>query len=208
MISPNPIPRIAGALLILACLFIAPAIRAATNSVSFDLGNFGADAAAYKQVRIAPSRVTFPRAEGPVVRGIDYGFRTTDALGRFTNDMVTGTYDITFTNRFLATTFQITVPDTNYSGVLTAAELTTSGTNSPSNLAAYSQAAANAIFQRTLQLSTNGTKLASGFTNINFTTGVTGYVSGATAFLGVTASGSGSSAPSFDSTAGSGFDSQ
>jgi hypothetical protein len=129
-----------------AFLLIAVTAHAATNQVSFDLGIFSAESVAYKQVRIAPSRSSFPRAEGTRVVGVDYGFRTTDANGLFTNAMVTGTYDITFTNRFLATTFQITVPSTNYSGILTAAELTTTGTNSPSNLAAYSQAAANARF--------------------------------------------------------------
>jgi hypothetical protein len=127
-------------------LLFAITASAATNQVSFDLGNYSSESVAYKQVRIAPSRSSFPRAEGSQVVGVDYGFKTTDANGKFTNAMVTGTYDITFTNRFLATTFQITVPSTNYSGVLTAAELTTSGTNSPSNLAAYSQAAANARF--------------------------------------------------------------
>jgi hypothetical protein len=138
-----------------AFLLIAVTAHAATNQVSFDLGIFSAESVAYKQVRIAPSRSSFPRAEGTRVVGVDYGFRTTDANGLFTNAMVTGTYDITFTNRFLASTFQITVPSTNYSGILTAAELTTTGTNSPSNLAAYSQAAADARFIRGVAQGTN-----------------------------------------------------
>jgi hypothetical protein len=138
-----------------AFLLIAVTAHAATNQVSFDLGIFSAESVAYKQVRIAPSRSSFPRAEGTRVVGVDYGFRTTDANGLFTNAMVTGTYDITFTNRFLASTFQITVPSTNYSGILTAAELTTTGTNSPSNLAAYSQAAADARFIRGIAKGTN-----------------------------------------------------
>jgi|GEM_PF-6514298 len=140
-------PRIVGALCFtFACLLIAPAVRAATNTIIFDLGNFGADAVAYKQVRIAPSLSSFPRVEGDTVRGIDYGYKLTDANGRLTNLMVTGTYDITFTNRFRATTFQITVPSTNSTDPLLAAVLTTSGTNLPSNLVAYSQAAANLLF--------------------------------------------------------------
>lgn len=186
----KPTPRIVGALcLLFACLLIAPAVRAATNTIIFDLGNFGADAVSYKQVRIAPSRSSFPRVEGQTVRGIDYGFKLTDANGRLTNQMVTGTYDITFTNRFLATTFQITAPETNSIDALYASDLTTAGTNLPSNLVAYSQSAANSLFLRAFQISTNGVKVGSGFTNVDFTTGVTGYVSGSTIRLGVTATG-------------------
>lgn len=133
-------------LLAFALLAFAVSLPAATNTVYFDLGIYTSSGVAYKQVRIAPSKTSFPRAEGNQVTGIDYGFLTTDATGKATNVMVSGTYDITFTNRFLATTFQITVPSTNASGILSAAELTTSGTNSPSNLAAYSITASDARY--------------------------------------------------------------
>lgn len=194
-------PRPTGAPLLCvlcACLLIAPAVRAATNNIIFDLGNFGADSVAFKQVKIAPALESFPRVEGVTVYGIDYGFKQTDANGRLTNSMVSGSYKITFTNRFLATTFQITVPSTNASGYLYASELTTSGTNLPSNLVAYSQTAADGLFAKrtnALQsISTNGVPMfTGGVTNVDFTTGVTGYVSGATVHLGVTATSGGGS---------------
>ncbi len=170
-------PRIVGAFLLLTlALCFAPTVRAATNTVIFDLGNFGADAVAYKQVKIAPSDSSFPRVEGVTVRGRDYGVKLTDANGRLTNDMVTGTYTITFTNRFLATSFQITVPSTNSSSALYASELTTSGTNLPSNLVGYSQTAADGMFaKRTnspLYWQTSAVNVATfGITNINFIPG-------------------------------------
>lgn len=144
------VPRAASVILwcavlgiILLCSCIA---RAATNSVRFDLGSYGATSVAYKPVRIKPSDSSFPRVEGVTVIGRDYGYKITDASGVFTQSMVSGTYSITFTQQFSPTTFEITVPSTNYSGVLNASELTTSGTNAPGNLAAYSQTAANARF--------------------------------------------------------------
>lgn len=189
-------PRPTGAILLCLCalLFMAPAGRAVTNTVIFDLGNFGADAVSYKQVRIAPvSPASFPRVEGVTVIGRDYGYKQTDANGRLTNAMVSGTYDITFTNRFLATTFQITVPTTNASGALLASELTTSGTNLPGNLVAYSQSAADGLFAKRTNalssISTNSVAMyTNGVTNVNWTTGVTGYVANGTAHLGVSVS--------------------
>lgn len=142
------IPRIVGALCFaFSCLLVAPTVRAATNTIIFDLANFGADAVAFKQVRIEPvTPASFPRVEGDTVIGADYGFKVTDSGGRLTNSMVTGTYKITFTNRFRATTFEITVPSTNASAALYAAALTTSGTNAPGNLVAYSQVVADLRF--------------------------------------------------------------
>lgn len=125
--------------------------RADTPTVFFNLGDFTTAPIAYKQVRIAPAPSSFPRVEGSQVIGRDLIFKSTDASGQFyITNMVPGDYDVTFTNRFLPTTFRITV--TNYSGVLNAVDLTSAGTNSPSNLAAYSQSAANARFV----LKTNG----------------------------------------------------
>lgn len=178
-----------------AAVLLVASLRtfAATNSVRFNLGAFGATAVAYKPVRIKPTDASFPRVEGTTVIGRDYGYKITDSSGVFTQSMVSGTYSITFTQQFSPTTFEITVPSTNFVGVLNASELTTSGTNLPSNLAAYSQTAADAMFAKRTNahqgLQTGGVAIATaGITNINWTTGVTGYLSGATAHIGVNVS--------------------
>jgi hypothetical protein len=129
-------------LLLAAGVLIA---RADTPTVFFNLGDFTTAPIAYKQVRVAPAPSSFPRVEGSQVIGRDLIFKVTDASGQFyITNMVPGDYDVTFTNRFLPTTFRITVVSTT--GVVNAYSLTSAGTNSPSNLAAYSQSAANARF--------------------------------------------------------------
>jgi hypothetical protein len=184
-------PRALVGIAVLAAVSLPTGALAVTNSVSFDLANYGATSVSRKLVRIEPTTDTFPRADGNTVIGRDYGFVRTDANGKFTNSMVTGTYKITFTNNFVASVFQITVPDTNFSGILTAAELTSTGTNLPSNLAGYSQTAANSMFAKRTNafqiMLTNSVAMHTnrGFTNIDWVSGVTGFVSGATIKLGV-----------------------
>lgn len=177
--TKHQLPRIAVAiqLLFIACL---PA-GAATNTVVFNLGDFTTQPVAFKQVRIAPAASSFPRVEGSQVVGRDPIFYFTLADGKFTNVMATGDYDVTFTNRFVPTTFRITLPSTNYAGILTAWELTSAGTNAPGNLSAYSQVAADARFVlRSFGSSTNQT-----LQNTNQMTNAVGWVWTATSTNGM-----------------------
>lgn len=199
--------RYAPALLAVALLWLLPvSLHAATNAVAFNLGAFGADAAAYRQVRIKPSTTSFPRVENGMVVGVDFGFRSTDASGTFTQMLVSGTYDIVFTNRFIATTFQITVPTTNCACVLNASDLTSVGTNLPSNLTAYSQAAADVLFAKrtnsAIRYQTGGvTMAAAGVTNVNFTIGITGNFAGGSLNLGASSAGNANALTNNQSTA-------
>lgn len=164
-------------------LFILCALPAgaATNTVVFNLGDFTTQPVAFKQVKVAPAASSFPRVEGSQIVGRDPIFYFAHADGKFTNVMATGDYDVTFTNRFLPTTFRITLPDTNCACLLNAWELTSAGTNSPSNLNADSQAAAlNKFALRTnaiTKISTNFVALTnglnSGITNLNFRNNLT-----------------------------------
>lgn len=69
---------------------------------------------------------------------------------------------------------------------------------SPTNgLIAYSTAQADALFAlrtNAIRMQTNGVSVAAGYTNLNWSSGVTGYLSGATLVLGVNASGGGGDA--------------
>lgn len=132
--------------------------RGATPTVFFNLGDFTTAAVAYKQVLIVPKST--PRVEGAQLIGSDQIQKVTDSSGQFyVTNMVQGTYRVTFTNRFIPTIFEVTIPDTN--AVINAKDYTSSGTNAPSNLAAYTQAQADRLFM----LKTNSTVSNYGMSN-------------------------------------------
>lgn len=121
----------------------------------------------------------------------------TNRTGTSTNYTTTlytpGTYEISYvcTNPLYRTVFTNDFPNTN--GTVYSRDFISVSVN-VSGLLAYSKAQSDARFAlRTnafSMISTGGTRLAfGGITNINWTTGVTGYVSGATAHLGVNVTG-------------------
>lgn len=139
--------------LALACASIS---QAATNAVLFSLGDFTTSPVQFKQMKVAPMRSSFPRAEGDQVVGIDPIYKLTDSSGQSTLILSTGDYEISFTNRFTVSVFKITTPSTNYSGTLNAKDLTSNGTNSPSNLNSYSMTQSDARYvARSLGFATN-----------------------------------------------------
>jgi len=113
----------------------------------------------------------------------------TDSSGNFTTNFIPGSYRVTIFDSRANTPFTNSFPES--ATPIYAADYITVGTNTVAGMA-YNQATSLNLFAKrtnAIRILTNGVSAAAGYTNINFTSGVTGYLSGATLNLGVNATG-------------------
>lgn len=118
----------------------------------------------------------------------------TDWLGNFTNDsMVPGVYRVSVSHPKADTVFTNCLSDATGTVFLMDPSYICGATNQTgSGLFSYNRTASDNLFAKrtnAIRILTNGVSVAVGYTNINFTSGVTGYLSGATLNLGVSSAG-------------------
>jgi hypothetical protein len=114
----------------------------------------------------------------------------TDSSGNFTTNFIPGSYRVTIYDRRVDSSFTNSFPES--ATPIYAADYITVGTNTVAGMA-YNQATSLNLFARrtnAIRILTNGVSVAAGYTNLNWSSGVTGYLSGATLTLGVSSAGS------------------
>lgn len=192
--QPTPRNAVAILLCLCACLFLAPAVRAATARVNVTIAfDDAAQQGPITGIKVEP--ISPPWSESPgVVLGdpITRASKTSPVI--ITNlfgsdDTNTAVYRVTISSK-VPTVYYFKAWLTNGN----AADLSIAAPGQSASWAAGFFAPRSLLSNAVQRISTNGVPMfTGGVTNVDFITGVTGYVSGATVHLGVTATSGGGS---------------
>lgn len=181
------LPRLVQTLILL----LAGALLArAADSPTVIYSTLRLNGAAFSNVVVQVTPIQLSTLSNSIVAPFSYS-NVTRADGTLTiTNIVPQSYRVTMRYQTGIATF--TNCFTGLTGTIYASDYICGAT--PTNsLIAYSTAQADALFAlrtNAIRMQTNGVSVAAGYTNLNWSSGVTGYVSGATLVLGVSSAGS------------------